>query len=337
MTSMAVEASKRVLIVDDNPDNILLLRTRLESRGYRVDSAEDGQVALEQVYLDPPDLVLLDVMMPRIDGMEVVRRIKNDRSLPFIPIILQTALDSTDDIVHGLNAGADDYITKPINFRELEARVKSLLRIQELQNDLAARERELSDANERLRTMARTDALTGLDNRRHLEQELRDLWKHAQRLHEPFSLVMCDIDHFKRVNDRFGHQVGDAVLKQFAELLRQSARDIDHVSRYGGEEFVLLLPGTVLDAAVTFAERVRQAVEAHTFTYDSGKSAPEALHPTMSAGVAAWPHPRVTNVDTLLKAADDALYVAKETGRNRIIRFDSKEFNDHTATRDDSR
>jgi len=326
---MAPESSKRILIVDDNPDNILLLRSRLESRGYAVESAEDGQIALEQVYLSPPDLVLLDVMMPRIDGMEVVRRLKNDKSLPFIPIILQTALDSTDDIVHGLNAGADDYITKPINFRELEARVKSLLRIQELQNVLAARERELSDANDRLKAMARTDVLTGLDNRRHLEQELRDLWKHAQRLHEPFSLVMCDIDHFKRVNDTYGHQAGDAVLKQFAELLKGAARDIDHVGRYGGEEFVLLLPGTVLDAGVTFAERLRRRVEAHTFTYDGG-----TLRPTMSAGVAAWPHPRVTNTDLLLKAADDALYVAKETGRNRIVRFDSQEFNDHTATRD---
>jgi diguanylate cyclase (GGDEF)-like protein len=327
---MPDETSKRILVVDDNPDNIQLLRARLEARGYIVDEAEDGEAALERVYAPPPpDLILLDVMMPKIDGFEVVRRIKNDSTLPFIPVIMQTALDTTESMIQGLDAGADDYVSKPVNFRELDARVKSLLRIQALQAALAQRERELSIANGQLLVMSSTDVLTGVANRRSLEERLHGMWEHSQRLHEPLALVMCDIDHFKRVNDDYGHQVGDVVLQQFANLLVTEAREIDTIGRYGGEEFVMLLPGTVLDAAVTFAERIRENVEKRDFTYSDGQS----LHRTMSCGVAAWPHPLVGDQEALIKAADDALYVAKETGRNRVVRFDSREFNEHTAPR----
>ncbi|MGI9089984.1 MAG: diguanylate cyclase, partial [Gemmatimonadaceae bacterium] len=324
---MADERLKRILVVDDHPDNIMVLRARLEARGYLVDSAEDGEEALEKIHASPPDLVLLDVMMPKIDGMEVARRMKSDRSLPFIPVIMQTALDSTESMVQGLDAGADDYISKPINFRELEARVKSLLRIQALQRELAERERQLSEANDQLLSMSRTDALTGLDNRRHLGERLHEMWEHSTRLQEPMSLVMCDIDHFKRVNDEHGHQAGDAVLQQFAALLKADAREIDRVGRYGGEEFVLILPGTVLDAAVTFAERLRAAVEDHVFDLGNG----DTLRRTMSCGVAAWPHPLIQNQEGLIRTADEALYVAKETGRNRVIRYDGEEFNEHIA------
>ncbi|MDQ2891066.1 MAG: diguanylate cyclase [Gemmatimonadota bacterium] len=325
---MLDEQPKRILVVDDHPDNIMVLRARLEARGYLVDEAEDGEQALERVYSSPkPDLILLDVMMPKIDGMEVVRRLKSDAALPFIPVIMQTALDSTESMVQGLDAGADDYIAKPINFRELDARVKSLLRIQSLQASLAQRERELSAANAQLQVLSSTDALTGVANRRSLEERLHEMWEYSQRLHEPLSLVMCDIDHFKRVNDEYGHPVGDAVLQQFAQVIQAEAREIDRVGRYGGEEFVLLLPGTVLDAAVTFAERIRERVESREFAYGEGKS----LHRTMSCGVAAWPHPLISDQEALIRAADEALYVAKEAGRNRVVRFDSREFNEHTA------
>lgn len=332
---MADEQRQRILVVDDHPDNIQVLRARLEARGFLVDEAEDGEQALERIYAEPhPDLVLLDVMMPKIDGLEVVRRIKHDESLPFIPVIMQTALDTTENMVDGIGAGADDYITKPINYRELEARVKSLLRIKALQSSLAQREKELSDANEQLLIMSSTDVLTGVSNRRALEERLHDAWEHSTRLHEPLALVMCDIDHFKHVNDEYGHQAGDAVLQQFAKVLQNEAREIDRVGRYGGEEFVLLLPGTVLDAAVTFAERIRESVADHTFALGDGRS----LRRTMSCGVASWPHPMVQDQEALIKAADDAMYVAKESGRNRVVRFDSREFNDHVAqTRESGR
>jgi diguanylate cyclase (GGDEF)-like protein len=306
------ETKKRLLVVDDHEDNVEVLKARLEARGYEVRGAQDGEAALEAVQQWVPDLVLLDVMMPKVDGLEVVRRIKANDSLPFIPVIMQTALDSTERMVAGFEAGADDYVTKPINFQELEARVKSLLRIKALQEALAERERQLSEMN---------------DNRRSLESKLHKMFEHSYRLHEPISCVMCDLDHFKKVNDTYGHQVGDNVLKELAQILKGEAREIDTVGRYGGEEFLLLLPGTVLDSAVTFAERLRQRVEEHTFSYDGG-----TFKRTMSSGVAAWPHPRVSDAEALLRSADDALYVAKELGRNRVIRFDSAEFNQHTES-----
>jgi two-component system cell cycle response regulator len=322
-------SKKRILVVDDHEDNVEVLRARLEARGYEVEGAMNGQSALDTVQRWCPDLILLDVMMPDMDGLEVVRRLKADRKLPFIPVIMQTALDSTERMVAGLEAGADDYVTKPINFAELEARVRSLLRIKKLQQDLGEREKELSQMNDRLLHISMTDGLTAVDNRRSLEQKLHEMFEHSLRLHEPIACVMCDIDHFKKVNDTYGHAAGDEVLKQFAQILKDEAREIDRVGRYGGEEFLLLLPGTVLDSAVTFAERVRQRVEENTFSFEGG-----TLKRTVSLGVASWPHPRIPGREEMLKAADDALYVAKEMGRNKVIRFDSSEFNAHTKAND---
>jgi len=322
-------AGGRILVVDDHEDNIELLRARLEAWGYEVEAARDGEEALACVHANPPDLILLDVMMPTVDGNEVARRIKNNPALPFIPIIMQTALDSTESKVEGLEAGADDYITKPIEFAELKARLRSMLRIKRLQEELEERERQLLEANERLRHMSRTDALTGLENRRSIERHLDLMFAHGQRLSEPLSCVMCDLDRFKSVNDEHGHQAGDVVLKQFAAMLKGLAREIDVVGRYGGEEFIVLLPGTVLDAAVTFAERVRKEIEGHTFDFEG-----VSIRRTASFGVAGWPHPRVSNSEGIVRAADDALYVAKETGRNRVVRFDSDEFNVHTRAND---
>jgi len=346
---MEPKQKKRILVVDDHEDNIELLRARLEARGYEVFGASDGQAALDQVESVTPDLILLDVMMPKMDGMEVVRRLKANKNLPFIPVIMQTALDSTENKVEGLDAGADDYITKPINFAELEARVNSLLRIKKLQSELettnglleaanaelSAKKEELSEANgklseanDKLWRISLTDGLTDIDNRRCLEDRLHEMWQHSMRLHEPIALIMCDIDKFKSVNDNFGHQAGDSVLKEVAQLLKGEAREIDRVGRYGGEEFLLILPGTVLDAAVTFAERLREKVDRHTFTYSGG-----TLTRTISCGVAAAPHPLVKDQEGLLRAADDALYVAKETGRNRVVRFDGADYNAHTESK----
>ena len=308
--------SPLVLIVDDHPDNVEVLQARLDALGYRTACAPDGETALKMVAQAPPDLILLDVMMPHMDGNEVARRIKADKSLPFIPIIMQTALDSTQDKVVGLDSGADDYVTKPINYAELQARMGAALRVKALQD--------------RISEMAITDGLTGLYNRRHLDERLDEMFEHSARLHEPLSIAMFDIDHFKKVNDTYGHQVGDVVLSQFAQLLKHVARDIDRIGRYGGEEFMVLLPGTVLDAGVTFAKRARQEVETHQFEYEGG-----VLACSISAGVAAYPHPRIHTRQQLVKAADDALYVAKTTGRNRVVRFADEDFNANVKEVDD--
>jgi two-component system cell cycle response regulator len=313
----SAESQTCILIVDDHEDNIMVLQVRLESWGYKTASAYNGMDAIKYVEATPPDLILLDVMMPEMDGNEVARHIKGNKALPFIPIIMQTALDSTDSKVTGLEAGADDYITKPIDFAELKARLRSMLRIKRLQEALEEREKELLEVNERLTYMSQTDALTGLDNRRHLNERIDEMFSHAKRLNEPYSLVMCDLDKFKSVNDTYGHQAGDEVLKQLAAILKDEAREIDRVGRYGG------------DAAVTFAERVRKRIEGHTFTFTDG-----TLTRTASFGVAGWPHPKIEQSEDLVRTADDALYVAKETGRNKVVRFDGEEFNAHQASQD---
>jgi diguanylate cyclase (GGDEF)-like protein len=296
--------------VDDSPDNLEILGTRLRFRGYAVETAAGGREALARVARRPPDLILLDVMMPDLDGFEVARRIKRDPSLPFIPIILVTARDSTEDKVAGLDAGADDYLTKPINFPELEARVRSMLRIKELQDELGEKNRELEQ-------LSISDGLTGLFNHRHLQDVVHEEFERARRTGEPLSVVMLDLDHFKRVNDLYGHPAGDRVLQDLAEILRHTAREIDKLGRYGGEEFLAVLPDTEPEAAAIFAERVRERVAHHLFPVGRG----EPLRLTVSCGTATYPHPGVYNPKMLVQRADQAMYAAKAAGRNRIARY----------------
>lgn len=309
--SVAGGASRgRILIVDDSPDNLEVLATRLRFRGYEIDTAASGTEAIVHATKSPPDLMLLDIMMPDIDGFEVTRRIKNNPALPFIPIILVTARDSTQDKVAGLDAGADDYLTKPINFPELEARVRSMLRIKELQD-------ELGEKNKELEQLSISDGLTNLFNHRHIQEMVHEEYERARRTGEPLSVVMFDFDHFKRVNDEHGHQVGDRVLQEMADILRKTAREIDKLGRYGGEEFIALLPETDPDNATVFAERVRERVARHPFDVGGG----ESINLTISAGTATYPCPGVYNPKTLVQRADQALYDAKDAGRNRVARY----------------
>jgi two-component system, cell cycle response regulator len=301
----------RILVVDDNRDNVEIIATRLRFRGYTMEEAADGEQALRMVHENPPDLMLLDVMLPDIDGYEISRRIKGDDSLPFIPIILVTARDTTQDKVMGLDAGADDYLTKPINFPELEARVRSMLRIKRLQDELEEKNREL----ERLSI---SDGLTGLYNHRHIHGLLNDEFDRARRTNDKLTLAMLDLDRFKAVNDTYGHQAGDRVLEQLAEILRDSAREIDRLGRYGGEEFMALLPETDVEDGTVFVERVRREVSRHPFAIGGGQT----IHMTLSAGLATYPHEWVQSPEALVRYADEALYAAKTGGRNRVVRFD---------------
>jgi two-component system cell cycle response regulator len=311
----AGSAPVRVLVVDDLPDNVEILRARLESRGYEVVTASNGEEALSAVHSAPPQLILCDVMMPGIDGYEVARRLKRDESLPFIPIILVTALGETEHIVQGLNTGADDYISKPYHFQELEARVRAMLRIKRLQDELDQKNRELEVANKRLRKLSITDGLTGLYNHRHVHELLRDEFERSRRSEEPLAVCMLDLDRFKAVNDTYGHPTGDVILYETARILDETAREIDMVGRYGGEEFIAILPNTDEDEAGRFAERVRRAVEEYLFRDEENE-----IRMTCSLGVASFPARGVDEPEELLKKADEALYQAKGSGRNRVVR-----------------
>lgn len=305
----------RVLVVDDLPDNVEILRARLESRGYAVATASNGEEALASVHSAPPHVILCDVMMPGIDGYEVSRRIKADVTLPFIPIILVTALGETEHIVQGLNTGADDYIAKPYHFQELEARVRAMLRIKRLQDELDQKNRELEIANKRLKKLSITDGLTELFNHRHVHELLHEEFERSRRSQEPIAVVMIDLDRFKAVNDTYGHPTGDVVLFETARILKETAREIDMVGRYGGEEFIAILPNTDEAEGALFAERVRSAVEAHVYRDEATE-----IRMTCSSGVASFPWDDVKTPEELLKFADEALYVAKESGRNRVVR-----------------
>jgi diguanylate cyclase (GGDEF)-like protein len=313
-TAQAETRPGRILVVDDNLDNAEIIATRLRYRGYTIEEASTGQMALAAVERDPPDLMLLDIMLPDIDGFEISRRIKGDPALPFIPIILVTARDSTEDKITGFDAGADDYLTKPINFSELEARVRSMLRIKRLQD-------ELEDKNRELRRLSVSDGLTGLFNHRHIHGLLREEFERSGRTGAPLTVAMFDLDHFKSVNDSFGHQTGDRVLQETADILRHNARDVDRLGRYGGEEFIAILPSTESDGGMVFVERVRSAVEEYVF-----RVRPDAdLRLTLSVGIATHPHAQITNAETLISKADHALYAAKAQGRNRVVRYDQIE------------
>ena len=304
----------RILVVDDNEDNIEIINARLSSRGFQIETASNGQEALDKVRKNPPHLLLLDVMMPLMDGHEVSRRIKNDEQLPFIPIILVTARGDTQDKVEGLDAGADDYLTKPINFPELEARVRSMLRIKRLQDELDEKNRELETANTKLRQLSITDGLTELFNHRHVHELLHEEWERIRRTDDPLAVTMLDLDHFKQVNDTYGHPTGDVILYETAQILRETAREIDMVGRYGGEEFIAILPESDEEAGARFAARVRERIENHVY-----RDGATTVRMTVSCGVAASPHPGVDTPDDLIKYADEALYTAKESGRNQVV------------------
>ncbi len=295
----------RILIVDDDASVLLLVREVLDKR-YDVEVARDGIQALEKVRRSPPDLLLLDLMMPKMNGLEVCRIIKAQTPENFVPIILVTVKSDVQSKVKGLRLGADDYLTKPFNTLELEARVESMLRIKSLQDKLNERKRELE-------ALSVTDDLTGLFNHRAMQQRLTEEFQRAKRHNEPLSVVMIDADHFKSVNDTHGHLFGDVVLHRLAEIIRDSVREIDIVARYGGEEFLVILPRTHFSGALAVADRIWRCVKEARFTDNTTEH-----NMTVSLGLSFYPNARVHTVDDLVRCADEALYRAKREGRDRI-------------------
>jgi len=315
-------AGRKVLVADDDRSSIARVREGLAADGYVFDEAYDGAGALARIRDAKPDLLLIDVEMPRLSGVEVCRIVKanqGEAAFGFLPVILMTARSSTRK-VESLELGADDYLTKPFDMLELSARVKSMLRLKVLQDELLTKCQDLDKINrvlerksQELELLSRTDALTGLFNRRYFEERFYAELARSQRYRSPICCVMLDVDHFKRINDTRGHQAGDKVLKELGHTLRRTLRDVDLVARYGGEEFVAALPQTGIREGAIVAERLREEIAAKPVEHESG-----AILVTISAGVATYPAPNIADTEALLRAADDALYRAKRTGRNRI-------------------
>ncbi len=304
-----------ILVVDDEPNNRLLLKAYLASENYHVKPAKTGEEAIAIVSETPPDAIILDVMLPNMSGYEVCRWLKKSEKTRYIPVIMATALRGNDERIRGVEAGADDFITKPYNRFELTTRIRSLLRISKLHKELEQKIAELEQTKHSLQKMAVTDELTQLYNYRAFRHQLHLEISRSKRFKMPLSVLMMDIDYFKLYNDRFGHPAGDQLLTQFARILNSNIREVDFLARYGGEEFVLLLPGTDKKSGKIVAEKLRKQIENASFPYASGM--PEKAV-TMSVGISTYPDD-TSNEERLVNLADNALYQAKNNGRNRSV------------------
>jgi len=305
----AVPDVRRVLLAEDDPVARMLTARLLKKAGYEVVAVADGGAALEALRASYFPVVLTDWEMPVLDGLGVVAAVRGGEWPGYIFTILLTGRDSHESVIAGLEAGADDYLTKPVDEAELLARMKTGWRIAEL-------ELRLRSAREEAVKLSLTDALTGVNNRRFLSDALPSEVTRARRFGRPLAVVMCDIDHFKRVNDTYGHPAGDEVLRVFAAMLADKVRvDVDWVARFGGEEFVLVLPETDLDGAMLVAERLRAATAALEVRHEA-----DVLRVTSSFGVASvgpsWPEGPVA--EQLLTQADLCLYLSKKQGRDRV-------------------
>ena len=301
--------SASILVVDDTPANLTLLATLLSEQGYDVRVAPEGKLALQSARACPPDLILLDIRMPGMDGYQVCRELKADARLRAVPVIFLSALDAPQDKLSGFQAGGVDFVTKPFETLEVLARVSIHLRLSALQAELEEKNQALEQANVELQRLASTDPLTGLYNRRAI-LERSELCLHlARRYGAPYSLIMFDIDHFKAINDQHGHDVGDRVLLAMTDRVQQALRETDTLARWGGEEFLVLAPQSEGEETCRLAERLRELVA-------QSEIDPVAGRVTASFGVASVKDG--DSLEAVVKRADQCLYAAKRNGRNRV-------------------
>jgi len=297
----------RILIAEDDPSFRRLLEDKLKMWGYDVVVAENGDAALQILQSeDSPRIAILDWMMPGKDGVEVCREVREMRAEPYVYLILLTSQQRDEDLVIGMEAGADDYITKPFKHHELRLRLRAGRRIVELQSELTA-------SRDTFRTKASHDSLTGLWNHGEILHILDKELARAEREDRCIGVIMADIDFFKKVNDAYGHLAGDVVLHATAAKMHAMMRSYDFVGRYGGEEFLVILSDCCQEFAASFAERLRVSVSGDRV------NTPEGMIPvTLSFGVAVSNCNKRKDAGSLVKAADEALYRAKEKGRNRV-------------------
>jgi two-component system chemotaxis response regulator CheY len=297
----------RVIIADDDPVQRWLLRENLIQSGYEVIETSDGQAAWDALQNDTAQVIVTNWMMPGIDGLSLIRQIRAARLERYIYVILLTARDTKLDVVDGLDAGADDYLVKPFDPNELLARVAISKRILQL-------EASLREARDHERMLARHDSLTGLFNRRAIYEHAEAELARSDREASPISLILLDIDHFKEVNDQHGHLIGDQTLYLIAATISRNKRPFDWFGRWGGEEFLLVLPNTNLQEASQVAERIRTSVSEVKLPLPGGRW----FYRTISLGVTSAAAANLTSLDILLQQADTMLLLAKERGRNQI-------------------
>ena len=302
-----------ILLVEDNKLQGKKTSDCLEGAGYQVVWAQTGLGGLKIAKTQKPDLILLDVVLPDKDGQQICRFIKGDERIRDIPLIMLTARSGVEDRVTGFQVGADDYLSKPFHERELLARINAALRTKRLQDELRLKNMQLEDLLKQVERMAITDAGTGLFNRRHFLELLDKELMRAKRFASPLSCMMLDIDHFKQINDTYGHLTGDSVLSEIGQILRESLRNIEVAARYGGEEFILFLPETTASDAVKPAHRLLEQVSSHHF-----KEVEPSRIITVSIGIASLPDQGINMKEDLIRCADYALYKAKHDGRNRV-------------------
>lgn len=304
-----------VLIVDDSATIRAAMSGALIMLGLEPILAESGEQALELFCSAPPKVVLLDVMMPGMDGYETARRMRAASGEVWVPIIFLSSSEYDQDLKRAIECGGDDYLTKPVSAVVLGAKIRALQRLDRMHRKLAELSGELVATNRRLETLSQQDELTGLANRRSFDSRMALQFAQAARQGAPLSVALCDVDHFKSYNDRYGHPAGDQCLRRVAAALAQGCRRAtDLVARYGGEEFAVLLPDTPLEGALKLIDTARRSVET------SLPGAGEAGGPvTLSAGVALRDGERDATIGSLIARADAALYRAKDLGRNRVV------------------
>jgi len=311
--------SDRVLIVDDSTANRFMLAQLVRARGCTVIEASGGQQAIDILACQPVDLVLLDIRMPEVDGFAVLEHIKSQDQLKTIPVIVVSSLDELSATVRCISMGAEDYLMKPYEPTLLGARLRACLEkrhylaeLIDLKRDLERRNSELESLNRKLETLAFSDSLTGLPNRRFALQELATHWASACRNDRPLSCMLIDLDHFKRYNDAYGHDIGDEVLRYAAEVFRASTRASDYACRFGGEEFIILCPDTQASDCADLGERLLARLASKEFLFGH-----QLEVVTASFGVAE----RTLSMNSwneMIIAADQALYEAKRCGRQCV-------------------
>jgi two-component system cell cycle response regulator len=309
----------KLLLIDDSETQSGQIKLSLERLGYTVEWARSGVEGLRQARSNRPDLVLLDVVMADIDGFAVCRWLKMNAETREIPVIMLTVRTALADKVEGLNIGADDYLAKPFQDEELEARIFAALRVKATHAELKERNQQLESMLHHVEALAITDPLTGLFNRRRFADVLKREFAVTKRYKNTLSCLMIDLDHFKLINDRYGHDTGDLVLKEIARKIQETLREVDVPARYGGEEFAVLLPHTSKRDAMIVAERLCALVRKIQF-----KVGDATLKLSASVGVAGNIDVLSGHAEDLVKAADFALYEAKRLGRDRAVLFDEK-------------